>query len=102
MKLVPKMKEFKQKNVPCLQFIANGASGVAGAHVQRDAGEFNRECELSWNLQPMEVLLVKEKQLRRDSALRDHVKVSRKTVCPEKDFSPDKGLLDPLGPLGMP
>ena len=74
-KPVFKMKEFKRKNV--LQFIANGTNGATGAHVQRDAMESNRECELSWNLQPMEVLLVKEKQLRQDSALMDHVKVSR-------------------------
>ena len=47
MKLVPKMKEFKQKNVPCLQFIANGANGVAGASVQKVAAlELNRGFEV--------------------------------------------------------
>ena len=46
-KSVSKMKEFKQKNVHCLQFIANGANGVAGASVQKVAAlELNRGFEV--------------------------------------------------------
>ena len=47
MKLVPKMKELKLKSVHYLQFIANGANGVAGASVQKVAAlELNRGFEV--------------------------------------------------------